>query len=350
MIEPGSLSAHVAVRRVDFALSVPLEVAPGETLCIVGPSGAGKTTLVRALAGLEPSDSEITLAGRRLERLLPEDRRLGAVFQDRYLFPHLSVLDNIGYPIRASGIGRRQARQRADAVLTRVGGAVVANQTPARLAPGEVTRVALARALAAQPRLLIVDEPFAGLEPAARPAVRAALTAAFESYKGPRVVLTREPLEALLTGARLAVMEHGHITQSGTLTELRARPATRTVAMLAGLSVIPGRLRLIEDQMTLETSGDPIVVETGYAGDAYAVVRAQSISLYREAPEGSPANALRRTIETIGIEGKRALVALAGDPRLTAEITAGSAERLRLAPGDEVTAVFKATDIELWPA
>lgn len=350
MIEPGSLSAQVAVRRPAFTLSASLDVSAGETLCVVGAPGAGKSTLVRALAGVTRSDSAITLAGRRIERLAPEDRRIGTVFQERYLFPHLSALDNVAYPIRAGGIRARHARRRADEILARVGASATSSQMPDRLADGETTRVALARALAAQPLLLVVDEPFANLEAAARPQVRSSLATAVEGYKGPSIVLTREPFEALLVRGRIAVVEHGHITQTGTIDELRARPATRFVAALAGLSVISGRLGMSEDQMIMETEGDPIVVETGYAGPAYAIVRAQSISLYRRAPEGSPANALRRTIASIGIEGQRALVTLQGEPTLTAEITAASAVRMSLQPGDEVVAVFKATDIEVWPA
>jgi molybdate transport system ATP-binding protein len=347
---PSPLRADVTVRLGAFALRASVVAPEGLTTAVVGPHGAGASTLVAALAGTLPAEGPIELGGRRIEHLPPEERRLGVVFQDRLLLPHLTALQNVAYPLRARGVPRRRARRRAEALLARLGITAAARARPDRLSGGEATRVALARALAAEPEALVLDEPFAAVHPAERPGVRAALAAELRAFAGPRILATHDPVEALILADRVVVLEHGHVSQAGTPPELRARPATEFVVAFAGLAVIRGRVRRVEGRAVLETAGDPIAVETGYAGEAYAVVRPRSIALYREPPAGSPMNVLRRVVGSVGIEGGRALVALDGEPALTAEVTLDSLRRLALEPGEPVYAVFKATDVDVWPA
>lgn len=346
-----SLECDVALRTPDFALSVAFEAPAGTTVAVVGPPGSGKTTLLRALAGLEPATGSITLDGRRIDGAPPEQRGIGVVFQERLLFPNLSIMENIAYPLRARGVGGRLARRRADVMLGRLGAAAIGRTAPSRLSGGEAVRVALARALAAEPKALLVDEPFAGVEETTRPGVRTAVAAELASFEGPRIVATRDPVEALVLGDRIVVLEHGHVSQIGTAAELRQRPATQYVATVAGLSVVRGTVRReAGDRVMLITSGDPIAVETGYSGEAYAVVRGAAVSLFPFPPNGSPSNVFRRSVVAIAIEGGRALVSLDGDPPLVAEITAASARRLLLEPESGVYAVFKATDVAILPA
>lgn len=345
-----TLSARLAVRRGAFSLSVAIEAPAGEVVAVVGPNAAGKSTLVRALSGLEPAEGPITIEGRRIDHLPPEQRGIGVVFQERFLLPHLSALDNVAYPLRARGLRRRDARRRAEALLGRLGATAVAGARPERLSGGEAARVALARALAAEPRALVLDEPFAAIDPTARPGLRAAMAAELGRFAGPRLVVTHDPVEALVLAGRVVVLEHGRVTQAGTPAELREHPASRFVASLVGLSVIRGRVHREEGRAVLVTGGEPVTVETGYAGEAYAIVRPQAVALYREPPEGSPMNVFRRRVAAVAAEGERALVTLAGDPPLAAEVTAASVVRLALAPGAEIYATFKATDVDVWPA
>ena len=237
-----SLDAAVRVDRGAFSLDVALAAADGELVVVLGPNGAGKSTLLGALAGLVPTAGRITIGdsvvlddGAGVD-LPPEDRPVGVVFQDGRLFPHLTLLDNVAFGLRSQGARKAAARAAAHDWLERIGLADRAGERPAALSGGQAQLVALARALATEPRLLLLDEPLSALDAQVRPAVRADLRRHLASFEGSRLLVTHDPVEALVLADRLVVVEDGRVVQEGTPDEVRRRPAPAYAASVVGLS------------------------------------------------------------------------------------------------------------------
>src|ERR1700680_2873890 len=205
-------------------------IEEGEVVALLGPNGAGKTSLLRTVAGLVPLESgHVRLDGQILEdtasgQYVPTELRpIGFVFQDYLLFPHLSVLDNVAFGLRSRGLSRRAAADKAVEWLDRVGLKSYARAKPAELSGGQRQRVALARALAPDPRLLLLDEPLAALDVTTRAEVRRDLKHHLATFRGIRLVVTHNPLEAVALADRLIVMENGHLVQTGTPAEVTER-------------------------------------------------------------------------------------------------------------------------------
>lgn len=236
---PGGLSVDITVQRTEFLLATRFEAEPGRTLALVGPNGAGKSTVIGAIAGVTRVGSgRIRLAGRILvdtesgDFLPIERRRLGLVFQEGLLFPHLSVLQNVAFGIRSRGVARREAAERADEWLGRLGISRLAARLPAGLSGGQRQRVALARALAAEPDALLLDEPLAALDVRARDEVRLVLAEHLADFPGVTLLASHELADLEMLATDVLVLEHGRVSQRGSLTELRARPATAWVRRL----------------------------------------------------------------------------------------------------------------------
>ncbi len=235
------------VRRGGFELDVAFEVRPGEVLGVLGPNGAGKSTLLRAVAGLEELSTGAVGVGvhawQQPGLFVPaEQRRAGVVFQDYRLFPHLDVRDNVGFASRSAGSGRAASRAHAQEWLDRLGLAGLAHRKPHQLSGGQAQRVALARALALEPEVLLLDEPMAALDAGARIDVRTFLRAHLADFAGPVVLVTHDPLEAMVLADRLMVLEAGRLVQQGTPAEVARRPASPYVARLVGLNLWTGTL------------------------------------------------------------------------------------------------------------
>ncbi len=215
--------------------NVDLEIADGEVMCLVGPSGCGKTTALHLAAGLEPlATGEISIgdevvAGNGVHRP-PEVRGVGLVFQEFALFPHLSVADNIAFGLR----GRRQAKAAVGDLLDMIGLVGYAEKYPHMLSGGEQQRVALARALAPKPRILLLDEPFSGLDVRLRESVRDQTLAILRDIGTTTLIVTHDAEEALYLGDRLAVLQGGRLLQTGTPDAIYQRPATAFVARFLG--------------------------------------------------------------------------------------------------------------------
>jgi molybdate transport system ATP-binding protein len=350
------LEAHAKVQRGSFALDCELAADAGETLVIAGPNGAGKSTLVEVLAGLLPLDSgEVSLDGEIWERtadgtrVSARRRSVGVLFQGLWLFPGLSARDNVAYGLRARGVGRREARARAEALLARLELESVAERRPSELSGGEAQLVALARALAPEPKLLLLDEPLSALDVERRPHVRALLQSALLSFPGVRVVITHDPLEAMLLADRLAILESGRIVQSGRRDALRERPGSRYTASLVGQNLIAGVLRA---PGRLEFDGGVLVVpaDTVTIGrEALARIEPTAIALATARPASSARNVLRGRIQALDPHGARVRVRLATTPPLVSEITPEAVEALGLRVGLEVWASVKATEIDVYP-
>lgn len=221
-----ALHADVAVTRGSQRIVAAFDVAPGHPLAVIGPNGAGKSTLLAAIAGLVPLDAgSVRIGDRAVDALPPERRRVGVVFQDYVLFPHLSVRDNVGFAARMRG-PRAAARAAAEPWLERYGLTPLADRLPSELSGGQAQRVALARALAAEPDVLLLDEPMSALDVELRDDMRAELASHVREFGGATVLVTHSPADAAALADAVLVLEGGRVTQRGTLAELAAEPAT----------------------------------------------------------------------------------------------------------------------------
>jgi molybdate transport system ATP-binding protein len=349
-----SLEAQVALRLGQLALDAALSVATGELVVLLGPNGAGKTTLLAALAGLVPiEDGRVELDGEVLEdagtglRVPTERRPIAVVFQDYLLFPHLSVLENVAFGLRARGMRRAEARRRAAAWLDRVGLADRAEVRPRALSGGQAQRVALARALATEPRLLLLDEPLAALDAGARVEVRRELRRHLASFEGTRLLVTHDPLEAMTLADRLVVLESGRVTQVGSPAEVSARPRSSYVAELVGLNLFRGRAA--GGRIELE-GGGTLVAAGEHHGEVLAAVHPRAVALYRRAPEGTPRNVWPGTVEALDATGDRVRVRMTGPVAVVAEVTPAAVAELDLAAGGTVWAAVKATEVAVYSA
>jgi molybdate transport system ATP-binding protein len=352
-------TVDVTIERPSLTIHASLAADAGETVALLGPNGAGKSSVVEAIAGvLEPSQATIQVTGERIDGLPPERRPIGVAFQGARLFPTMSVLENVAFPLRARGVPRRDARAAARRLLDDVvGKAVAPDAATSNLSGGEAQRVALARALAPEPRVLLLDEPLAAVDVSARADLRALLRRITSTFSGVCVLVAHDPIDALTLADRIVVLERGEVSQSGTPAELRAAPATSYVADLVGVNLLVGTLEPIDGgTMALRTSGGGtvIVAATGTpaatadaASDVMATISPSDVALHLRRPEGSPRNVFRGAVEEVAIVGDRARVRLATEPPLVAEITRGSAERLGLEPGLEIFASCKAVEVRL---
>ncbi|MGW3475722.1 ABC transporter ATP-binding protein [Streptomyces althioticus] len=346
---PEGLDAHLVVERGSFRLDVMLTAAPGDVVALLGPNGAGKTTALRALAGLAPlTGGRLRLDGTDLARTPPESRPVGVVFQDYLLFPHLTALDNVAFGPRCRGAGRSEARTRAAAWLERMGLAEYTGAKPKRLSGGQAQRVALARALATDPRLLLLDEPLAALDARTRLEVRAQLRRHLADFEAVAVLVTHDPLDAMVLADRLVVVEHGRVVQEGAPADIARHPRTEYIAQLVGLNLYRGRA----DGHTVRLDAGPEVSTTeDLSGPAFVAFPPGAVTLYRDRPTGSSARNLWRC-EVAGLEshGDQIRVELTGELALAADLTAVAVAELGLHPGSAVWAAVKATQTHAYPA
>ena len=367
----GSLTADVVVQRPSFRLEVALTVEPGRVLAVLGPNGAGKTTLLRALAGLRAlTDGRITVAAEvwddpRANVFRPAaDRAAGLVFQDYRLFPHLSVADNVAFPARARGARRGPARADAARWLERLDLSALAGRRPGELSGGQAQRVALARALASRPRLLLLDEPLAALDVRTRLETRGELRRHLSAFAGPAIVVTHDPLEAMVLADRILILESGRKVQEGAPAAVARRPATDYVARLVGLNLYPGRLTDTATQRveldrggTLYAAGhdaagrDAGVATTEPTGTRMLVVVAPSaISIHTRRPDqGSARNSWTGVVAGMELLTDRVRVAVQGRPDALVDVTPAAVAELRLAPGQPVWLTAKATEVTAYP-
>ena len=348
------LRADLAITRGAFDVRLELEAADGETLALLGPNGAGKTTIVDALAGLleAAEGATIELDGERIDRLPPERRRVGVCFQDDLLFPHLSVLENVAFGLRARGTAKAAARSRAGELLRLFAPGVRPAAKPRELSGGERRRVSLARALATDPRLLLLDEPLAGVDVTARGQIRSLLREVTDGFNGVVVLVAHDPLDALTLADRVAIIEGGRLTQEGTPDQIRSAPRSPYAADLVGVNLFTGALESLEDgAATLRTAVGTITVAPDHVpapgSTAFATLRPADVSLHLERPEGSARNVFEGTVDEVAIDADRARVRLDTEPPLIAEVTVGSIARLGLAPGTHAWASFKAVEVSL---
>jgi len=347
------LDAHLVVDRGTFRLDVELSIRPGETVALLGPNGAGKTTALRALAGLtQLSAGHLTLRGHDLDRpekriwTPAEKRSIGVVFQDYLLFPHLNARDNVAFGPRRHGVDRRAAHVIADRWLDRVGLADFTRRKPRQLSGGQAQRVALARALAVEPELLLLDEPLAALDARTRLETRAELHRHLTAHTGAALLVTHDPLDALVLADRLVIVEQGRVVQEGDAATITARPRTDYVAQLVGLNLYRGK-----------GSGTAVVLAGGFTlttaepvqGNAFVAFRPSAVALFARRPDGSPRNTWPAILRDIQRHGDNLRVRLDGPITVAADITPVAAAHLDLVPGRELWAAVKATETRAYP-
>jgi molybdate transport system ATP-binding protein len=348
-----TLLADVRLRLGDLQLAVELSAPAGEVTAVLGPNGAGKTTLLRCIAGTLPIESgSIRLNGTTLDEppatFVPAERRqLGIVHQEYLLFPHLTALDNVAFGPRSRHVSAREARRIADEWLTKVGASSYAKLRPRELSGGQAQRVALARALATDPVALLLDEPLAALDAGTRVEVRRDLRRFLHDYTGTTILVTHDPIDALALADRVAILEHGRLTQTGTVGEVTERPRSRYVADLIGTNLVHGT----SDGTTVQSeTGAVFVTADIHFGRVFAIIPPEAIALHRHEPEGSPRNRWRSSVAHLERLGERVRVRLSAPLDLTAEVTPLAADELGLREGAEVWASVKATEITAYPS
>ncbi len=345
----SGLSASITARRDEFVLDVDLHADPGRITAILGPNGSGKTTLLNALAGLRPIDhgrisigDDVVDDGVRC--VPPEDRRVGVVFQDFLLFPHLSVRDNVAFGPRSRGMtdpGRRAAEW-----LDRLGVGDLAARRPASLSGGQAQRVAMARALAVEPELLLLDEPLAALDVATRLEVRRELRLHLSTFVGVTLMVTHDPLDAVVLADDIVVLEDGRITQRGSVDEVSRRPGSPYAAALMGANLLHGSATAgIVDAVG---GGSVAIADRALTGDVVIVIRPEAISLHSRHPEGSPRNVWPVTVRELEPRMDRTLVHMSGPPDLVAAVTPGVIAELDIRPGAHLWASAKALDLDAY--
>ena len=336
-----SLRVDLSLPLRSFDLELTLDLGR-ETVALVGPSGAGKTSVLRAIAGLaRPARGSIACdddvwfdAARRIDRR-PEERSVGYVFQDYALFPHLTVQQNVMFgAARPNGLLRRLEIDH------------LARAKPGELSGGERQRVAIARALAREPRALLLDEPMSALDPHTRGSVRAELHDLLRELSLPSLLVTHDFEDAAALADRVGVLAEGRLRQLGTAADLLGSPADPFVARLAGANVLAGVAAPAPNGLTTVVldAGPTVYAADTASGRTEVIVYPWDVSLAREPPDDSALNHIRDEIVSLTHLGNRARVRLR---TMTAEITTASAHRLALAPGEPIVASFKATQVRL---
>ncbi len=288
------LRAEARTRLGEVELDVALEVPAGRCLALAGPSGAGKTSVLRVVSGLLHPEHGLVRQGEqtwldtsRGLSLAPERRRCGYLFQDYALFGHLSAWQNVAYPLRE--LARAERRRRALELLERFGLAGRADARPATLSGGERQRVALARALARRPDVLLLDEPLSALDARTRASAMRELAALLRELEAPALLVTHDFSEAAQLGDRVGVIDAGRVVQEGTASELASVPRSAFVADFTGAVVLSGRAGPGPDGLTrIELDGGGAIVSTDAAeGAVGASVHPWDVALGPASDDGS---------------------------------------------------------------
>jgi molybdate transport system ATP-binding protein len=350
------LRAEARTKLGALELEVALEVRAGECLALAGPSGAGKTSVLRIAAGLVrperglvEANGETWLDTKRGVDVPPERRRCGYVFQEYALFPHLSAWQNVAYSLR--GIPRAQRRERAHELLDRFGLRQLADARPRTLSGGERQRVAVARALARKPDVLLLDEPLSALDARTRASASRELAAVLRDVEVPALLVTHDFAEAAQLGDRVGVIDAGRVVQEGTPSELAAAPRSAFVADFTGAVVLTGVAERLADGLTaVALDGGGTVTSTDvFEGPVAVSVYPWEIAIEPagEPAHGSTQNRLPAEVLSVTNVGNRVRLGLAGPQPMAAEITEPAAQALGLRTGSRVTVSWKAAATRL---
>jgi molybdate transport system ATP-binding protein len=316
---------------LELNLSVPGRVRatataePGQVVAVIGPNGAGKSSLLRAVAGLVPADGELRVDGVSWMSRSVRERAVGMAFQDQLLFPHLTARENVAFGPRTAGTPRAEARRLAQEWLDRFGVGDLAARKPRQLSGGQAQRVSIARALATSPRVLLLDEPFAGLDVGVAASLRAELAGHLSTYDGVTLLVTHDAIDALTLADVVWVLDAGELAQVGTPHAVAARPLTRHVARLVGLNVLADGSRLVS-----------------FSPSAVTVSPAE--------PLGSARHRWSGTVTSLAPHGDAVRLLVSGEHDLLADVTPAAVAELELRPGSPVWLSVKETAVRSYPA
>ena len=351
---------HVRAVVVHRGVDVEFSIAAGEVLAVLGPNGAGKSTALHVIAGLVRPDTGIVRLGDRVLTdtesgvFVPTHaRRVGLLLQDALLFPHLDVAANVAFAPRSGHAKRprREARATAAHWLDQVDAAGFADRMPRQLSGGQAQRVALARALAADPDVLLLDEPLAGLDVSTATAMRKLLRHTLSRDGRSAVMITHDVLDVLTLADRVLVLESGRVAETGSAASVLAAPRSHFGARFAGVNLVSGTAGphgVLTTEWGTAWHGTPAAdLVEGQA--AVAVFPPAAVAVYRDKPHGSPRNTIEVVVAELDSRGSalrvRADEQPDGAPGLAADITAESAAELRVTPGERVYFTVKAQEV-----
>lgn len=349
------LSATIAARGTDLRL----RVEPGEVVAVLGANGAGKSTLLSLVSGLlHPDTGRITLDGRVLVDteagvwVPPHRRKVVLLAQQALLFPHLTAADNVAFGPRSQGTGRAAAREAARTWLRVVDAAEFADRKPAQLSGGQAQRIAIARALVADPALLLLDEPMAALDVTVAPALRNLLRRVLRQTRRTALLVTHDLIDALSLADRVVVIEAGRLVEDGPTRTVLSAPRSAFAARIAGINLIAGVWNghhLIADDGT--RIAGRFDAESRPGDDAVAVFQPSAVAVHLADPGGSPRNHLAARITELEPRGDVVRVHTApvpGASGLLADVTVAAAADLELQPGVQVFCAVKATEVTIY--
>ena len=368
---------HLRARVAQRGLDVEFSVAAGEVLAVLGPNGAGKSTTVAVIAGLLRADDAVVRVGNRIltdtDRgvCVPvHDRRIGVLMQDPLLFPHLTAIGNVTFAARRHA-DRSEARPRARRWLADVGADDLADRAPDELSGGQAQLVALARALAAEPEVLLLDEPLAGLDVAGAATARSVLRRVLAAESRTALLITHDLIDVLTLADRVLVLEAGKVVESGRVADVLVAPRSDFGARIAGVNLVRGRMvgpgTLCDaagnnwhgvnwhgvnwNGIPEEDSGSPAGEPLTMRQECVAVFAPAGVAVYREQPHGSPRNSVRVRIAALettgGVVRVRAAAQAAG---LSADVTPESVAEMRLQVGEQVWFTVKTQAVGIHPA
>jgi molybdate transport system ATP-binding protein len=347
-----SVRAVVENRGVDIEFTV----AAGEVLAVLGPNGAGKSTILHVIAGLVRPDDGVVRVGDRVltdtaagTHVATHDRHVGLLLQDPLLFPHLSVAANVAFSPRSSRVD-------AGRWLGEVEASDLAARMPRQLSGGQAQRIALARALAAEPDVLLLDEPLAGLDVAVAATMRKLLSRVLVRDGRSAVLITHDLVDVLTLADTVLILEDGRIVEKGSTAAILGAPRSRFGARFAGVNLVIGTagpdgvLTTQQGRAWHGVSGP----DTAVGQPAVALFSPAAVAVYRDEPHGSPRNTMAVTVAELDSRGPairvRAEEQPDGVPGIAADITADSAAELRLTPGERVYFSVKAQEVTLLPS
>jgi ABC-type Fe3+/spermidine/putrescine transport system ATPase subunit len=342
-----SVSA-LTVHAGSFTLGpVNLDIPPDRVLVVLGPSGAGKTVLLETIAGLRPQHSgQINLAGVNITGLPPERRRIGLVFQDAALFPHMTVQENVDFGPRATGTATPTG---SEDLLGQLGVGHLAPRSPRSLSGGERQRVALARALAIQPALLLLDEPLSALDQPTREEMRTLLRQLLAELEIPAAHVTHDRDEALSIGDDLAVIVGGQLRQTGPAATISTEPANPDVARLLGWTEL-GHGTATNDTVRIGNLTLHGATVTGITGPVHAFYRPEDIELRPLEHAGSNGASFTARIEQIVHTRPLARISLGSSPAITALMLHRDIDRLHLTTGEPAQVHLRQGSLRIFPA
>jgi molybdopterin-binding protein len=343
---------NLKVNLGDFLLqNISLDIKSGEYFIVLGPTGAGKTVLLEAVAGLYPVlEGEVWIGDEEITDLSPEKRGIGIVYQDQALFPHLSVEKNIAFGLKMRRCPKNEVKAKIEAIGEVMGISHLLKRSPATLSGGEKQKVALARALVTEPKVLLLDEPLSALDPETREKMQGELRDMHRKVGVTIIHVTHDFEEAIALGNRVAVLNDGCIAQMGTAEEFLRRPSSEFVARFAlSRNIFSGTVVGIEDGCAIiDIGGTKLKAVTEAKGEVRLSLRPEDILISKEPIQSTARNCLLGVVSDIADRGPVSYITVNLPPDFICIITRQAFDELKLRQGVEVWITFKASAIHVF--